>query len=44
MDKYYYKRDKTWNEENYFNRINEMMAFEKTLFPLVKNFSTIIPR
>jgi CotS family spore coat protein len=43
MDKYYYRRDKSWNDENYLERINEMIAFEKTLISITKNFSILIP-
>jgi spore coat-associated protein S len=44
MDKYYYKRDSTWTEENYYNRIKEMVIFEKTITPLFQNFDLIIPK
>jgi CotS family spore coat protein len=43
MDKYYYQRDKTWKDENYLYRINEMIAFEKTLISITKNFNSLIP-
>lgn len=43
MNKYYYKRDKEWSEEKYFNRIKEMCAFEKTLEPALDNFEMLIP-
>lgn len=42
MDKYYNMRDKTWTETDYFNRLNEMMKFEKTITPLLQNFNRII--
>lgn len=44
MNKYYYKRDKEWNEENYYNRLYEMANFEKTITPLLQNFNILIPR
>lgn len=43
MDKYYYKRDKTWTEDNYLNRIDEMIMFEKTIAPLIQNFNSLVP-
>lgn len=43
MDKYYYRRDKTWTEENYLYRINEMINFEKTIGPLIRNFNSLLP-
>jgi CotS family spore coat protein len=43
MDKYYYRRDKSWNDENYLERINEMIAFEKTIISITKNFNILIP-
>lgn len=44
MDKYCYKRDETWSDEDYYNRLNEMVVFEKTITPLIQNFSTLIPK
>jgi CotS family spore coat protein len=38
MDKYYYNRDKTWNEEDYYKRLNEMVLFEKTINPIINWF------
>lgn len=38
VHKYFYQRDKTWNEEDYLNRINEMSAFEKTINPVLAGF------
>jgi spore coat-associated protein S len=43
MNKYYYKRDKEWSEEKYFNRIKEMCTFEKTIAPVLDNFEMLIP-
>lgn len=40
MDKYYYKRDQTWSEENYYERLNEMVLFEKTIYPVLSWFGS----
>ncbi len=43
MNKYYYKRDKEWSDEKYFNKIKEMCAFEKTIEPFLDDFEMLIP-
>jgi spore coat-associated protein S len=43
MNKYYYRRDKEWSEQKYFQRIKEMCAFEKTIKPILDNFDALIP-
>ncbi|MGI6667896.1 MAG: CotS family spore coat protein [Acetivibrionales bacterium] len=43
VNKYYYKRDKEWNNEKYKQRIVEMAALEKTAEPVLENFKSIIP-
>ncbi|NLE24316.1 MAG: CotS family spore coat protein [Clostridiaceae bacterium] len=43
MNKYYYRRDKEWSEEKYFNKIKEMCVFEKTLEPALDHFEMLIP-
>lgn len=42
MDKYCYRRDKTWTDVNYYNRIKEMAAFEKTITPIIQNANNLI--
>ena len=44
VNKYYYKRDKEWNNEKYKQRIIEMSAFEKTADPVLANFKSIMPQ
>jgi len=44
MNKYYYRRDKEWNEEKYYSRIKEMCAFEKTIPPVLNDFDALIPK
>ena len=44
MNKYYYKRDKEWSEENYLKRIKEMSLAEKSKLQLLDKFDLIIPR
>lgn len=43
VNKFYYKRDKEWSVDKYLQRIVEMSSFEKTIEPLLKNFSSVIP-
>ncbi|MCX7842810.1 MAG: CotS family spore coat protein [Clostridia bacterium] len=43
MNKYYYKRDKEWSSDKYFQRIREMANFEKTITPILVNFESIVP-
>lgn len=37
MDKYVYKRDKTWTEDSYYARLNEMALFERSKGMLMLN-------
>ncbi|MGE5613066.1 MAG: CotS family spore coat protein [Bacillota bacterium] len=44
VNKFYYKRDKEWNNEKYKQRIVEMAALEKTAEPVLERFNSIMPR
>ena len=44
VNKYIYKRDKEWSAEKYHQRILEMVAFEKTLPPVLEHFEDIVPK
>lgn len=42
MNKYYYQRDKEWSPQKYLQRLKEMAQFEKTISPVLDNFSLLI--
>lgn len=42
INKYYYQRDKGWSQEKYHERIKQMIAFEKTINPLLDKFEQLI--
>lgn len=44
MNKYYYQRDKEWSEESYTKKIKDMLAFEKTITPLLDNYDSIVSK
>lgn len=41
MNKYYYQRDKEWSPQKYLQRLKEMAQFEKTITPVLDNFSSL---
>lgn len=41
VHKYFFLRDDTWKDEDYLNRINEMIAFEKTINPILSNYNVL---
>ena len=43
VNKFYYRRDKTWSTEKYLQRIVEMASFEKTIEPVLENFESLLP-
>ncbi len=44
MNKYYYKREKTWTTENYHKRLKEVLAIEKSISPVINSFDSLIPK
>lgn len=43
MRKYYEKREKTWTEEKYIKRLQEMIKLEKSIDQIVDNFAEVQP-
>lgn len=43
MSKYYEKREQSWSEGKYLQRLNEMIKLEKSIEPVIKNAETILP-
>lgn len=41
VHKYYFQRDTSWTEEDYLNRINEMISFEKTINPILDHYNVL---
>lgn len=44
MSKYYEKREETWTQEKYLNRLKEMIGVEKTIGPVIEAFDGLIPK
>ena len=43
MSKYYENREKTWTQEKYLKRLNEMLKIERSVEPIIENFDAIVP-
>ena len=43
MSKYYEVREKSWTQEKYLKRLEEMIIMEKSVECIIKDFDTIIP-
>lgn len=43
MSKYYERREKTWTEEKYLKRLQEMIHMDKLLAPMIDQFDRILP-
>lgn len=43
MSKYYERREKTWTEEKYLKRLQEMILMDKSVEPIIDHFEQIRP-